>query len=152
MLNTFAIIFHLIAINIWVGGMFFIIVVLGRVMSSLEIAEQNDLWQKILPRFFFWVWLAAIVLLISGGGMIFYRFGGFSHIPGYILMMAGFGVLMVLVFSIIYFVFYQRFKYEMQNGNMDASRYQLRIIRLLGIVNMALGFCVVIIIGSGPYF
>lgn len=152
MLNALAIILHLVAINIWVGGMFFIIIVLGRAMDSLEIAEQNDLWQTILPRFFSWVWLAAIILLTTGGGMIFYRFGGLSHVPGYILTMASFGLLMVVVFSIIYFVFYQRFKHEMQNGNVDASRHQLRIIRRLGIANMVLGFCVVVVIGSGPYF
>lgn len=151
MINALAIILHLVAINIWVGGMFFIIIVLGKVAGTLEVEQQNIFWEQILKRFFTWIWLAVIILLSTGTGMIVYRFGDISHAPIYILVMGSLGSLMAVVFFIIYFVFYQRFKLEMQKGNVQASRQQLRMIRRLGIINMALGFCVVIVIGSGPY-
>ena len=152
MLNAFAIIFHLLAINIWVGGMFFIIIVLGRVVASLEAAEQNVFWQKILRRFFFWVWVAIITLLGSGIGMILYRFGGLSSAPFYIQVMASLGLLMSALFFLIYFVYYRRFRQYVDRGDLQASRQQLRMIRRLGIFNMVLGLCVVVVIGGGPYF
>jgi len=151
MLNALAIIFHLIAINIWVGGMFFIIIVLGKVVSTLEVPAQQIFWQDILKRFFFWVWLAVIGLLVTGIGMIFYRFGGLVSSPWYILTMASLGISMIVIFMVIYFVFYKNFEREFNAGNIEGSRYQLRIIRGLGIVNMVLGFCVVVVIGGSPF-
>ena len=151
MLNAFAIIFHLIAINIWVGGMFFIIMVLGKVVSTLEVPEQQVFLQNILERFFFWVWLAVIGLLATGSGMIFYRFGGLANAPLYIIMMTSFGISMAMLFVVIYFVFFKRFLRDSKAGNVEGSRRQLRIIRRLGIINMVLGFCVVVVIGGGPY-
>lgn len=151
MLNALATIFHLIAINIWVGGMFFIIMVLGKVVSTLEEPEKQTFWQSVLERFFFWVWLAVLGILATGILMIFYRFGGLANAPLYILVMASFGISMVMVFVIIYFVFYQNFLRALKAGNVKETRHQLLIIRRLGIVNMMLGFCVVIVIGGGPY-
>ena len=151
MLNAVAIIFHLIAINIWVGGMFFIIMVLGKVVSTLEVPEQQVLWKNILKRFFFWVWLAVIGLLGTGIGMLFYRYGELTSTPLYILVMACFGISMVMIFFVIYFVFYKKFLRDLKAGDVEGSRHQLHIIRHLGIVNMVLGFCVVIVIGGGPY-
>jgi len=151
MINALAIILHLIAINIWIGGMFFIIVVLGKVVTTLEKPEQHAFWLQILKRFFIWVWLAVVGLLGTGIGMIFYRFGGPVSSPPYVLVMAAFGISMALVFFAIYFVFYRKFQRELQAGNQEAARRQLRIIRRLGIVNMVLGLCVVIVIGGGPF-
>jgi len=152
MFNALAIILHLVAINIWVGGMFFIIVVLGRVVSTLDVPEQHRFWQKLLRRFFAWVWAAVMVLLGTGSAMILYRFNGLGQAPLYVLVMAGLGLLMVTVFLAIYFVFYQRFKQAMQQQDSESSRQQLKIIRWLGIVNMILGLCVVVAIGGGPYW
>jgi uncharacterized membrane protein len=151
MLNALAIIFHLVAINIWVGGMFFIIIVLGKVVSTLEVPAQHAFWQHTLKRFFFWVWLAVIGLLGTGTGMILYRFSGVANTPWYIIAMASLGISMVVIFMVIYFVFYKNFEREFNAGNIESSRYQLRIIRRLGIVNMVLGFCIVVVIGGSPY-
>lgn len=151
MLNAVAIILHLIAINIWVGGMFFIIVVLGKVVSTFDIPNQHAFWEHLLKRFFLWVWLAVFGLLGSGAVMIIHRFGGLTGSPLYVRVMATFGILMTLVFFTIYFVNYRRFLRELHAGNIEASRHQLRLIRQLGIVNMVLGLCVVIVIGGGPF-
>lgn len=82
--------------------------------------------------------------------MIFYKFGGPASSPVYVLVMASFGIMMAMVFFVIYCVFYRNFQRELRAGNLQAVRHQLRIIRWLGIVNMLLGLCVVIVIGGGP--
>lgn len=151
MLNVVAIIFHLVAINIWVGGMFFMIMVLGNVVATLEQHEQQVFWQAVLKRFFFWVWLAVVGLLVTGVLMILYRFGGLGHAPLYVLLMASFGLSMVAIFFVIYFIYYRKFRHQLARENTEACRQLLRMIRGLGIVNMVLGFAVVVVIGSGPY-
>ena len=151
MLNALAIIFHLVAINIWVGGMFFIIIVLGKVVSTLEEPVQLAFWQHTLKRFFVWVWFAVIGLLGTGIGMILYRFGDLTITPWYILVMASLGISMVCIFMVIYFIFYRKFEREFNAGNIEEGRYQLHMIRRLGIINMVLGFCVVVVIGGSPY-
>jgi uncharacterized membrane protein len=151
MFNTLAIILHLVAINVWVGGMFFVVIVLGKVMESVHEPEQQALWSRILARFFFWVWLALITLLITGSGMIAYRYGGVAGTPTYILIMAGLGLLMAGIFFAIYFVYYQRFKQAIQRNDIPATHYALRMIRRLGIANIVIGLCVVIVIGSGRF-
>lgn len=149
MFNALAIILHLLAINIWVGGMFFIIVVLGRVVATFDIPEQHAFWQRLLQRFFIWVWIAVVGLLGTGIGMILYRFGGLVSSPLYVRLMASFGIAMALVYFVIYFVYYRRFQRELRAGHQQMVRQQLRIIRRLGIVNMVLGFCVLVVIGGG---
>ena len=151
MFNAIAIILHLIAINVWVGGMFFLVIVLGRAISTLEQAQQLAVWARVLKSFFFWVWLAVLTLLSSGIGMLVYRFHDFVNAPTYVLVMACLGVLMMLVFLLMYFIFYQKFKRSIQNKELELARDNLRVIRILGFVNLALGLCVVVTIGGGPY-
>lgn len=105
MFNAVVSILHLIAINVWVGGMFFLIMVLGRAIATLEQPQQLALWAKTLRYFFFWVWLAVLTLLSTGVGMIVYRFNGFMNAPVYVLVMVCLGVLMILVFLLMYFYF-----------------------------------------------
>jgi uncharacterized membrane protein len=151
MFNAVAIILHLIAINVWIGGMFFLVMVLGRAISTLEQVQQLTVWAAVLKYFFFWVWLAVLILLSTGIAMLVYRFHEFMNAPTYVLVMACLGVLMMLIFSLMYFVFYQKFKHAIQEQAVEIARANLRVIRTLGFVNMTLGLCVVIAIGGGPY-
>jgi uncharacterized membrane protein len=151
MFNAIAIILHLIAIDVWVGGMFFLVMVLGRAISTLEQAQQLTVWAMVLKYFFFWVWLAVLTLLSTGFGMLVYRFHDFVNAPAYVFWMACLGVLMVLVFLLMYFVFYQKFKHSIQDQSVEMARDHLRVIRILGFINMMLGLCVVIVIAGGPY-
>ena len=151
MFNAIAIILHLIAINVWVGGMFFLILVLGRAIATLEQPQQLVLWAKVLRYFFFWVWLSVLTLLTTGTGMIIYRFNGFVNAPIYVLAMFFLGILMISVFLLMYFIFYRKFMQSFKNQAVDAAREQLRVLRRLGIINMVLGLCVVVVIGGGPF-
>ena len=63
MLNAIALILHLVAINVWVGGTFFAIVILGRAIKNMATAQQLLLWQLVLERFFAWAWVAVFILL-----------------------------------------------------------------------------------------
>lgn len=143
---------HLIAINVWVGGMFFVVVVMSRVIATLEPHQQLIIWHKVLARFFKLVWLAMVVLFISGFWMINGIYGGLGNAPLYILIMGLLALLMMTVFIITFFVPYQHFNQAIQTQDFETCQLKLETVRLLGKVNMVIGLCVVIVIGVGPHY
>lgn len=151
MLNAIALILHLVAINVWVGGTFFAIVILGRAIKNISAAQQLVLWQLVLQRFFNWAWIAVFILLISGTWMVYSIYGGFDTIPVYIMLMGLIALLMISVFIYIYFFPYRQYKLLVQMNDIDSCIRKLAVIRFAGIINMILGLCVVVVIGSGPY-
>ena len=151
MLNAIALILHLVAINVWVGGTFFAIVILGRAIKNIAAAQQLILWQLVLERFFTWAWVAVFILLTSGTWMVYSIYGGFDTIPVYIMLMGLIALLMISVFIYIYFFPYQQYKLLVQTNDVDSCVQKLAVIRFAGTINMILGLCVVVVIGSGPY-
>lgn len=151
MLNAIALILHLIAINVWVGGTFFAIIILGRAVRNVETAQQLLLWRLVFRRFFAWTWVAVAILLGTGTWMVYGIYGGFGSIPPHIMLMGLFALLMVVNFTYIFFGPYRQYQQLLQMNDMEASLHRLARIRFAGIINMVLGLCIVIIIGSGPY-
>src|ERR1043165_9283453 len=100
---------HVIAAVIWVGGMFFAYMVLRPPAGPLEAPIRLSLWQRVLSRFFLWVWASIVVLLVSGYAMLFLRFGGFQTVPLYVNVMQLTGIAMMLLFLHLYFAPWRRF-------------------------------------------
>ena len=68
---SIALTFHILAIVIWVGGMFFAYMALRPAAASvLEPQQRLTLWSAVFARFFPWVWLAVISILASGYWML----------------------------------------------------------------------------------
>ena len=75
-----AITLHLLSVVIWVGGMFFAYMALRPAAGSLlEPPVRQTLWVAVFNRFFVWVWISIITLLISGFWMIFAELGGMAN-------------------------------------------------------------------------
>ena len=68
---------HALAAVVWVGGMFFAYMVLRPATGPLAAPMRLQLWQRVLGRFFPWVWASVAVHLATGYGMLFAFFGGF---------------------------------------------------------------------------
>ncbi|MGD9000983.1 MAG: CopD family protein [Granulosicoccaceae bacterium] len=142
----------MIAINIWVGGSFFTVIVLYRAVGRLDSAHQHLLMAAVLRRFFFWIWIAMAALLASGAWMIASLFGGFANAPRYIILMAILGLLMTSVFLVMFFGPYRLYQQSRLTGDAAARRRLLVWIRRLSALNMVLGLCVVLVVGGGPHF
>jgi len=151
MLNALAIVLHLIAINIWLGGTFFSVVVLHRALSRLHTEQQQALMDTVLRRFFGTIWIAMLFLLTSGGWLVYSLFGGLAQAPLYVRLMVLFGLTLSLVFLVIYFVPYRYYKRASRAGDLSAARRQLVRIRLLSMLSIVLGLCVVLVVGAGPH-
>ncbi|HHO59027.1 MAG TPA: hypothetical protein ENJ64_02205, partial [Thiotrichales bacterium] len=90
---------HLVAVVIWVGGMFFAYNALRPAAAQvLEPPLRLALWIQVFHRFFLWVWLSIFTIVGSGYWMLFNYFGGFSGAPLYIHLMHGGGIIMIFIY------------------------------------------------------
>jgi uncharacterized membrane protein len=144
--------FHIVAAVIWVGGMFFALVVLRPSTGPLEPPVRLALWQRVFARFFPWVWAAVVVLLISGFAMVLWGFGGFSKIGLYVHLMMGTGILMMLIYAHLYFAPWQRFRRAVAASEWPVAARNIDQIRLLVTVNLVLGLITVVIGAAGRYY
>ncbi len=70
---TIAISLHILAAIVWIGGMFFAVMVLRPAAGELEPKDRLPLWGRTFKKFLPWVWMAILILLITGYWMVFRR-------------------------------------------------------------------------------
>jgi uncharacterized membrane protein len=143
---------HVIAAVIWVGGMFFAYMVLRPSAGPLEAPIRLSLWQRVLSRFFLWVWASIVVLLVSGYAMLFSRFGGFQTVPLYVNVMQLTGIAMMLLFLHLYFAPWRRFSRAVEAQVFQDAAAALDQIRRIVKINFVLGFITVIAGASGRFW
>jgi uncharacterized membrane protein len=151
-LAAVALIVHILAAIVWVGGMFFAHQVLRPAAAMLEPGPRLILWSRVLGRFFGWVIPAIILLLLSGYVLVFGVFGGFRAIGLYINLMQGLGILMILLFLHLYFAPWRRFRMAVARQDWAEGGRQLGQIRTIVTINLVLGLVVAAIGGSGRYW
>lgn len=147
-----AVMLHVLAVVIWVGGMFFAYMALRPVAASqLEPPLRLRLWDGVFARFFPWVWISVVVILISGFWMIFSVFGGFATVGLYIHLMLGLGIVMMLIFFHVYFAPYKRLKRAVAAEDWPTGGASLGQIRRLVGINTLIGLLTIIIASAGRY-
>ncbi|NNJ97770.1 MAG: hypothetical protein HKP12_11490 [Gammaproteobacteria bacterium] len=97
-----------------------------------------------------WPRVSVAILLGTGTWMVYGIYGGFDSIPPHIMLMGLVALLMVVNYTYIFFVPYRQYQRLLQMNDMEACLHRLARIRFAGIINMVLGPCIVVIIGSGP--
>lgn len=149
---SIAIALHVLAAIVWVGGMFFALLVLRPASGKLEPGIRLPLWHCVFIRFFPWVWAAIALLLASGYWMVFSGWSGFANLPLHIHLMQGIGWLMVLLYLHLWFAPYPRFRRAVADSDLQAAAKNLDQIRILVTVNLTLGLLIAIIGASGRYW
>ena len=149
---TAALIVHIIAAVVWVGGMFFALLVLRPATGPLDPVPRLELWSRVLGRFFAWVIAAIVLLLASGYAMVFGVFGGFSGIGLHVQVMQGVGIVMMLLFFHLYFAPWRRLKAALAQHDTAGAARQLNQIRWIVALNLTLGLITVAVGGSGRYW
>ncbi len=145
-----ALVLHLLAAVIWVGGMFFAYVCLRPVAAAqMQPGPRFALWAAVFERFFPLVWAAVAVLPVSGYYLAALMYEAFANVPNYVWVMTGVGVAMILIFLHVWFAPYRRLRQAVAAGDLPAAGSALAQIRRLVGVNTALGLLVVIVATSG---
>ncbi|MDJ0880369.1 MAG: CopD family protein [Gammaproteobacteria bacterium] len=143
---------HVLAVVIWVGGMFFAYMILRPVAASeLEPPVRLNLWRHVFSRFFPWVWVSIILAPVTGV-MLVMPYGGFAGAPLFIHIMTGLGVVMILIFLHVFFAPFKRIKRALDAGDIPAAAKQLNQIRFLVGLNTLIGILTVTIATAGKYY
>jgi uncharacterized membrane protein len=152
LIGSVALILHVFSATIWVGGMFFALIVLRPASGPLDPPARLGLWLRVLDGFFAWVFAAIVVLLLTGFTMIFTVFGGFDGVRLYINLMMAIGIVMMLLFLHLFFAPWRRFRTAMAAGDNPGAAAQLNQIRMIVVINLLLGLLTVAIGSSGRYW
>jgi uncharacterized membrane protein len=143
---------HTLSAVVWVGGMFFAYMALRPAAARvLEPPERLTLWAHTFSRFFPWVWIAVVLLLLTGYGLLFLRYGGFARAPGFVHLMQALGIVMILIYLHLFFAPFKRLKNYVITQEWALAGAQLNQIRTMVGVNLSIGLVVVAVATGGRY-
>jgi uncharacterized membrane protein len=144
---------HILAALVWVGGMFFAWMVLRpAAMKALEGPARLKLWVEVFQGFFRWVWVAVVLLPISGVGMIHLQFTGFEAAPRYVQAMMGLYVVMTALFIRIQALLLPELRTAVAAEDWPTGAATLGKIRRLVGINLMVGLVLVAIAAARPMF
>ncbi len=144
---TFIKLLHLAAAIVWLGGMTFMLFALRPVLlEKLQGPERLSFLRLVLQRFFAIVLGAVAVLLLTG--LHLYGAGakavGMPSIPLGWHLMAGLGILMILLFGHIYFAGFRGLAKAVEAANWPVAAAKAAQIHKLVVVNFVLGWAAVV--------
>ncbi|WP_218239652.1 CopD family protein [Comamonas fluminis] len=143
---------HLLAVIVWVGGMFFAHFFLRPAVQGLQPPERVKLMHSVLQRFFAVVMVLVVVVLASGVGMIGSvhamagAVGGKFNMPATWIVMSVLGVVMMAVFGHIRFALFKRLDRAVAAKDWPAGGKALESIRKWVAFNLALGLVIVLVL------
>lgn len=140
-MRNLALLLHLSAAIIWLGGMVFAHFCLRPSVAMLEPPQRLSLMAATLKRFFAIV-IAAIVVLLLSGGYLYARREGLAASLG-VHLMVGIGVAMMLIFGHLFFGPFRRMQAAVVASAWPVAAAQLGKVRVLVLTNLVLGFAAV---------
>jgi uncharacterized membrane protein len=130
---------HLAAAIFWMGGMAFMMLALRPAAhAQLQPPQRLPLMLQVMGRFFTIV-IASIVVLLATGGPLLMQVAGAQAPRGWHVM-AGLGVLMVLVFGHIFFGPFRRVRAAVAAQDWPEGGKRMNQVALLVKVNLAIGW------------
>jgi uncharacterized membrane protein len=130
---------HLAAAIFWMGGMAFMVLALRPAAhAQLQPPQRLPLMLQVMRRFFAIV-IASIVVLLATGGPLFMQVAGAQAPRGWHVM-AGLGVLMVLVFGHVFFGPFRRARAAVAAQDWPEGGKRMNQVALLVKVNLAIGW------------
>lgn len=149
---AFAKIMHILAATLWVGGMFFAYVALRPAANAtLEPQQRLPLWGQTLAKFFTWVWVAIIMLPITGFWMVFNLYSDMASIGLHVHIMTLLGIVMILIFLAVFFVPYIQLRLALMDEDYKKAGKSLNWIRIGVLINLILGMATMALGSAGPY-
>jgi uncharacterized membrane protein len=143
---------HMLSAVVWVGGMFAAYMCLRPAAGPLETPQRLALWRRFFQKFFPWVWVSVLLLIVTGYWMMVTSFGGFARAPLYINLMQTLGLIMTALYLWLFHGPWLKFKRAVDAQEWPVAGAQLNRIRQIIMVNMPLGLIVAVIGGTGRYW
>jgi len=129
---------HLLGVVVWIGGMFFAHMALRPAVLALPPPQRLPLLAATLTRFFGWVAVAIVGILVSGGALIV-MLGGMRGVGVAVHAMTGLGVLMILIYGHIVAGPFRRLRAAVAAAQWDRAGAAMAQVRRWVGVNLVLG-------------
>lgn len=130
---------HLAGAIFWMGGMAFMVLALRPALhEQLQPPVRLPLVVQVLRRFFIVV-IASIAVLLATGVPLLLQVPG-AQVPRGWHVMAGLGIVMMLLFGHIFFAPYQRLKKAVAAQDFPEAGRRMGQITLLVKINLGLGW------------
>lgn len=150
-MRAFLLLLHLSGVIVWLGGMFFAHFCLRPVAAlQLQPPQRLPLLAAVLGRFFKAV--AVSIVAILGSGFASMAMTGFAHAPVHWHAMSGLGLVMAVIFGLIYFLYFPRLKAGVADENWPLAGAAMNRIRQLVLTNLLLGVATVMVATLGANF
>jgi uncharacterized membrane protein len=138
---------HIVGFTIWIGGMFFAYMALRPVAAvRLDPPLRLSLWEGVFGKFFSWVWLSVALILASG----LYMMAQIGKPPVYVGAMSVVGIIMMLIFTHVFFAPYKRLQRAVTAQDWPAGAAALGQIRMLVGINLSMGLVTMAFGTLGP--
>jgi uncharacterized membrane protein len=136
---SIALLFHLLAVVIWVGGMFFALMALRpAAVTTLQPPQRLPLFAATLAYFFKWVTGAIVVILVTGFYLIA-MLGGIRAVGTYIHAMMTLGIVMMLIFVHLRVVSYRRLQAAVATQSWPDAGAAMASVRRFVWINLGFG-------------
>ncbi len=141
---------HLLAVVVWVGGMFFAYMALRPAAQALPPPQRLPLLAAALSHFVAWV-AAAIVILVGSGIAMIVLLGGMRAVGVYVHAMIGLGLLMILIYGHLVASPLKRLRAAVAANDWPRGGAAMTTVRRLVGVNLVLGLVTitVAVLGRG---
>lgn len=148
-LYTTMLLLHVLGVVVWVGGMFMMhVAVRPAAIETLQPAQRLPLIASVLKRFFDWVVVAIVAVLLSGIGMIL-EGGGFRNAHPSVHIMLAIGLAMMAIFLHIRFASFRRLQAAVVSSDWPAAGQRLEQVRQLVTTNLVLGIVTIAVATIG---
>jgi len=142
---------HLLAMFVWLGGMFFTLACLRPALGVLEPPPLRlRVMNAVLQRFFVAVSWAAGLMLASGALMLVPGASAGVHPTPAVTAMMALGIVMIAVFLLARLVPFRRLQAAAAASDVPAAAAALNTIRDLVVLNLAIGTAIVLITQFAP--
>ena len=146
----FAVWLHLLAVVVWVGGMFFAHMALRPAAQALPPPQRLPLLAAALSRFVAWA-AGAIVILVGSGIAMIVLLGGMRAVGVYVHVMIGLGLVMILIYGHLVASSLKRLRAAVAASDWPSAGAAMTMARRLVGVNLVLGLVTitVAVLGRG---
>jgi uncharacterized membrane protein len=142
---------HVLATIVFLGGLFFAVVVFPPIVVRLKTESASFLWQHLLNRLFVWAWVSMLVILGTGIGMVFLKFGGFSGVPLIHRQNMAVGIPAIILFGYAFFGPWGQYRRTIAHGDWTAATTELMRLRFVIAVSLGLGLVASAVSAVGRY-
>ena len=130
---------HILAIVVWLGGLFCMSVMVSPAGRDLDATAIAFHWQRVLARFFTWAWIALLLIVATGIALVQYRFGGFSHMPALHRANTAIGVPAIALFVYVFLIPWQRYRRSIVKSEWSLAGRILGHVRIVLAAILVLG-------------